>query len=104
MYICTAVESSFSLSFPPSPSPPPPPSPNLYLVLQHSIRVELAEEFISCKVKRRDDLLRVPHQLGVEVGVEAVEVLAVHVQEGLLQCVDLEVREGRRGEGGSEGG
>ena len=61
----------------------------LYLVLQESLRVQLAKELVSGEVKGRDDLLRVAHQLGVEVRVEAMEVVAVDVQEWLLQQIDL---------------
>ena len=58
-------------------------------MLQESLRVQLAEELVSGEVKGRDDLLWVAHELGVEVRVEPMEVVAVDVQEWLLQQIDL---------------
>ena len=57
---------------------------HLNLVLQDRVRVEPVEELVGGHVKGRDDLLRVAHQLRVEVREEAMEVVAVDVQEGLL--------------------
>ena len=65
-------------------------------MLQDSVRVEPVEEIISGQVKGRDDLLRVSHQLGVEVTGEATEVVTVDVEEGFFKCVNLAKR-GREG-------
>lgn len=59
-------------------------------MLQHSIGIMLLKELVCSQVKGRDDLLRVANELGVEVLIEASQVVAIYIQEWLFQCVDLQ--------------
>ena len=74
------------------------PPTHLYPVFQGCVRVELVEELIGGKVKSRNDLLRVSDQLGVELSTEARQVIAVDVEEWLLEGVDLDGRGRGKGE------
>ena len=60
---------------------------------QNSLGIELLKQLVGGKVKGRYDLLWVADQLGVEVRVRLMQVLAVDRQEWLLQPVDLLVRD-----------
>lgn len=66
---------------------------HLYLVLQHSVGVELEKELIDCKVKGWHNFLGVANKLRVEVTVEEEEVFRVDIEEWLLKNVDLAGRE-----------
>ena len=59
-------------------------SADLYLVCQDGVWVELAKQFVSGKVKGRDDLLWVADQLGVKVRVHPEQMVAVDIEKWLL--------------------
>ena len=59
-------------------------------MLQLCLRVQLKEDLVGGHVEGGDDLLGISDQLGVEVSVVAEQVLTVHIQERVLQGVDLE--------------
>jgi len=59
-------------------------------VAEHRVGVSLEEHLVDGHVHGGDDLLRVAHQLAVQVLVKQPDVSGVDVQVGLLKIVDLE--------------
>jgi len=63
--------------------------PHLDLVLQLRLGKLLEEHLVDGHVEGGDDLLGVADELAVQILVELVDVAAVHVEEGILEDVDL---------------